>query len=214
MHPLRMAYAGALVTVFLLGAGQSNRHNVASLPQHGQGEVCRQPDGHSVRITRDSIAYLGIAMVLDSLLSLCPDAIATSILSLHGNRYPALEFRFDGLRAWAVQWGDSLKRDEPPEYWIARGVRGELPYGVNLASRWHELKARIGEAYGSTEMGDVVISFCRAPWLVVLLDADPEPLMSPEVNYNLSAIPREAPIVAVMIGRPPMLQVGYQCVGR
>ncbi|MFQ5704712.1 MAG: hypothetical protein ACE5HT_11895 [Gemmatimonadales bacterium] len=217
MSQLSLVCAAALVVLRLPLTAAPNAADVASqFPKH-QVQQCKQPSGSSIRVSRDSIGYLGTGLALDSLLTLCSEALATFVLSPDSHPSPALEFRFDGLTAWAVQyrtWAAQFEKKLQPalpaDYWILSGRSGELPNGVKLSSTWRELQTQYGEAYNTDDVM-VIVSFCRMPWLEVILDTDPNLRLSYGMDFDVAAIPPDTPIFSVIVRRFPTSRIGDNC---
>lgn len=112
--------------------------------------------------------------------------------------YPSVGFAFPGLRAVALQYGESLRNDLPADAWIIVGSKGELPRKVPLTATWGDLKRAYGSAVGNAEY-DVTITFCSYPAFRFYLTADPAKTGSIEVTGDLSSIPDTSQIAHVLI---------------
>ncbi|NIM47948.1 MAG: hypothetical protein GTO22_01575 [Gemmatimonadales bacterium] len=178
---------------------------------HRQQRPCPAAGEGRVRLSEDSVAYLPVRAPLAKLLKLCPQAIETPVVSVDLHRHAGLRFVLGAVTAHAVQQRPELDLSEPPSYWLVEGHGWELPSGVTSGTTWSELQSQYGEAYGSTELGALLVAFCRFPWLMIILDVQAQVVGSPEVSHDLSRVPSDAGIRVVEIGAGPRLSTGYLC---
>jgi hypothetical protein len=82
-------------------------------------------------------------------------------------------------------------------------VKVILPRGVPVSAAWSELQVVYGVAEGSSEMGEVVVTFCNLPRFAFVLSVQPDVVGSPEVSGDLSRIPADARINRIEVFPPP-----------
>lgn len=112
--------------------------------------------------------------------------------------YPSVGFVFRHLKAVGLQYGDTLRRDQPADAWIIVGSEGELPRQVPLRATWQQLKQAYGRAVGNAEY-DVTVTFCSYPAFQFTLTADPAKVGSIEATKDLSPIPDSSRIAHVLL---------------
>ncbi len=167
-----------------------------SLAQHADASSasCSQPLQGPIQVTEDSLGSASLWSSLSALRALYRCARDT-VRYGEESVYPAVVFSFNGLRALASQYGDSLNPSQPADTWIIQGRDAVLPRGVPLTATWTDLRRRYGDARGET--GDEpTVMFCSFPRVFFVLDT---PLEDVGPITDFSTIPATARIKRVNI---------------
>lgn len=148
---------------------------------------CAPAAGSPLRISEDSIGNWALDAALGTLRKRCPAARETRQYG-ESESYAAVAFPLDGLTATAVQYRDSLDRNQPADAWSVEGTNGVLPNGVPMTASWAELRRAYGR--GMVARGEVSLTamFCAHERVFFTLSASPD-VMDVSTSEDLSLVP-------------------------